>query len=475
MAQIVLDVPDTCKALLGALGDIFARLVQIATTTASAEKLDYAAVEGEVAEQCARLERAVHHDTLAAMDVDDPWVLIDGEVHRRVLRRPETYYTQAGPIVVTRNLFRPEKDKNGKAVDPIAARVGMVGDGWLPGTAKAMAFLLQQGTAREAEATSGQLHRLPYSRNSFDAVAHTVGRQVQNEREHVEQVLIERFRVPTGARAISVSLDRVSVPVEEPKPRPPGRPKKNAPKKSVQRVYRMAYCGTITLHDGTGKAMYTIRYGRMPEMGITAVLEGMVDDVLALLKQRPDLAVMLLCDGAAELWGLLDAHFTEKTLGKKPYRLVDLWHLMEKLGVAARIKHGGAGRSVSERWKTRLLNDPKAAAKIRDEIVSWGLEAYVEGTSRPIHEALTFLANQGDAQRLDYASARARGLPVGSGNVEATCKSLFGGRMKRPGARWHQDTAEDIVVLRAIALSDRWDEAIDLTLQQARREVKIAA
>ena len=475
MAQILVEIPDSCKSLLATLPDLLAHLTRIAQSTAAVSDLNYLAVEKEVAEQCARLERAVHHDTLAAMDVTEPWVQIAGVVHRRVLRSRTTYYTQAGPIVLERNLFRSEKDRSGQTVDPIAARVGMVGEGWLPGTAKAIAHFLQQGTAREAAASATQIHRLPYSRNSFDAVAHAVGERVKKEREAVEQTLIERFEVPGEAGAIGVSLDRVSVPVEEPKPRRPGRPKKGAPKRSVQRVFRMAYCATITLHDKEGKTLHTIRYGRMPAGDVSALLDSMQDDVLELLRRRPELDVVLLCDGAAEMWTLLDARFNAATLGKKPVRLVDLWHLLEKVGKAARVRYGGGARAVTERWKTRLLNDSKAAVKIREEIVAWGLEAYTEGESCPVHEALTFLKNQGDAGRLDYASARARGLPVGSGNVEATCKSLFRVRMKRPGARWHQETAEDIVMLRALALSDRWDGAIDLTLRRAQREVRSVA
>jgi hypothetical protein len=43
----------------------------------------------------------------------------------------------------------------------VSVRAGVVADGWLPHTARAMGHLIAQGTSREAEATRRELARLP--------------------------------------------------------------------------------------------------------------------------------------------------------------------------------------------------------------------------------------------------------------------------------------------------------------------------
>jgi hypothetical protein len=47
-------------------------------------------------------------------------------------------------------------------------------------------------------------------------------------------------------------------------------------------------------------------------------------------------------------------------------------------------------------------------------------------------------------------------------------------RMKRLGSRWKEPTGDHVIQLRALALSDRWDQGIDLTLRPLRRAVRAA-
>jgi hypothetical protein len=219
------------------------------------------------------------------------------------------------------------------------------------------AHQLQQGTAREAEITAQQLGRLPYSRASFERIGHEVGRQYTAVRVALEEDLLEEYAVPTDAASVSVALDRVSVPREEAVTetergtQPAARPRK------VWRQFRMAYCATLTLHDCKGEALHTIRYGCMPHGDIDELCRTLAHDVGALLRKQPVLGVILLAEGAPELWKLLSAQLNAETLGVPVRQLVDLWHLLEKLGSAARLLYGETpGSTVLHGWRLRLLN-----------------------------------------------------------------------------------------------------------------------
>jgi hypothetical protein len=306
-------------------------------------------------------------------------------------------------------------------------------------------------------------------------MSHEVGALYGHQRPRVEAMLAEALEAPEGTHSLSVSLDRVAVPMEEPKKRPVGRPRKHAPKRPVDVVWRMAYTACLTFHDDQGDALGAVRYGRMPQGDAQGLAERLARDVQALVSRQPSLHVAALTDGAPELHALLDeALAAHAPAADEVVPLVDFWHLMEKLGAAALVVAGEQHASaLREKWKLSLLNTPGAVWNIASVLHASGKRDVVLGDRRPVHEALTYLENHGE--RMHYAEARAQGLPIGSGNVEATCKSLVALRMKRPGARWKEASGQHILDLRSLVLSDRWDAAINLTLAPRRVEVRRAA
>jgi hypothetical protein len=473
---MMLEIPDALKPMFEPLRDLLNETVaQVERGRAVGREAQYESFEGRVVERLAAVERASHRCTLSALDVDAAQIMINGELHVRVLRDQTTYMSQAGGVPVMHSLFRRAGDRNGPTLDPIALRTGAVDGVWLPGAARDIALLLSQGTSREAEATARELGRLPYSRSSFERVGHAVGEAYVAQHQHIEQLLIEACPVPREVCSVSAALDRVTIPMEEPRPRPRGRPRKGAPKKPIERVYRMAYCGTVTLHDAEGNAIHTIRYGTMPEGDAAALCEGMASDVLGIRRKRRGLPISLLSDGAAEMCNRLDEAFDAETFEDVPMnKLIDFWHVIEKLSAAASVVAGKEHASgLMARWKLSLLNRSRARTQILDELIASGKEHVRVGDERPVHDAITYLTNNAD--RMDYAAARRAKLPIGSGNVEATCKSLVGVRMKRPGSRWKTASGEHVLHLRALVLSDRWSEAMDITLRPRRTRMRVVA
>lgn len=476
---IVLEVPAAFKAAVVCLEQLFALAQSACVQGASEEPMPYAELERALAIGAGELQRRVHEPILASMARDARRLWIGGVAHRRAGLSIATYYTLTGPASVTRWRYRPEGSRGAATVDPIAVRIGAVRENWLPATAEAMAFLVQQGPQREAERTAQLLQVLPYSDSSFHRVTQALGVLWVAHRDAIEADLIARMVIPDEATGITISLDRVATPMEERRKRPVGRPRKGAAKRPIAVVWRMSYCATVTLHDAHGKSLFTLRYGAMPgcnpDQEIIAALEH---DVAALRARRPDLKVGLLCDGAVEMWNLLEGRFTEELLETAIRELVDLWHLLQKVGKALRTRFNEA-RTKTElaRWKLRLLNRSDAATALRDELRSWLAKPEDEplGEGDPLKEAVGFLTRQLHAGRLDYAAARRAGQPVGSGAVEASCKCVFNVRMKRSGARWREASAAHVVNLRATALSHRWDAAMAMLHAAARVEVRRAA
>ncbi len=472
LQRIVLEIPAELKSLSTAVQQLITHVADTRESLLGFDAVDYASIESEVESRVAELVVAIHGVLLKSVDLDAERLTMNGELYRRVATAVATYYSLSGPVRIERGLYRKKGQRGGKTMDAISARIGTYGRGWLPRAAAAMALLHQQGTSREAHAVAESLGRLPYSRSSFDTVPHELAEQWMHHRADIEDSLIRKIEIPTAARAIGLSLDRTSVPMEEKRNRKPGRPKKGEAKNPVCVKHRMAFCGCLTLHDWRGKCIDKLVYSCMPDGDVEHLVSGMCDDFFRVLAKRPHLKTLLLQDGGKDLWKLFEEHMPPDW--KADYELIDFWHLLEKLGRAAKVAFGNdAGRKKMQEWKRELLHRNGAAARICEELRDTNMASVEVDGDRPVHEAITYIEN--NAARMDYARAQRTGTPIGSGNIEATCKTLITVRMKTPGSRWKSKTGEHVLQLRSLAKSNRWNEAMHELHKSQRQPVRIAA
>jgi len=73
-----------------------------------------------------------------------------------------------------------------------------------------------------------------------------------------------------------------------------------------------------------------------------------------------------------------------------------------------------------------------------------------------VEQALHYFVT--NVSRMQYGTFRAAGYFIGSGVVEAGCKTVIGGRCKQSGMFWSESGAENILALRCIHSSRRLDD-----------------
>ncbi len=139
----------------------------------------------------------------------------------------------------------------------------------------------------------------------------------------------------------------------------------------------------------------------------------------------------------------------ERVAGIKYTHLIDLYHLCDYFADAV----------------TEWAADPKATVKRLKEQCEQGLGAEVlqelkeRRATLPEHEGLRvciqYIENR--PGQFEYKRAKELGLPVGSGKVESTHRSLIQRRLKKPGTWWLRRNAEKMADLRVARANNCWE------------------
>jgi hypothetical protein len=161
--------------------------------------------------------------------------------------------------------------------------------------------------------------------------------------------------------------------------------------------------------------------------------------------------VVFLGDGAAWVWELARVWFPGALL------ILDFFHAAEHVGLLTEILFGQdtpEAEQHREAW-SKILKDQQHGA---DQVIELARQAMpARGKKRRLAlKALAYFENNRD--KMHYWDYQQRGLFIGSGVVEAGCKSVVGQRLKQSGMFWSLSGAENILSIRCVLENGQFNE-----------------
>lgn len=280
-----------------------------------------------------------------------------------------------------------------------------------------------------------------------ERVAEAIGADIAR-REQIRQADAMKGDVPLAERPIPVfyvAYDGTGVPVT--KRETAGRKGKQGDAKTREAKLGCIFTQIKTTSEGfplreEGSTTYTGAIETAEACGerlyAEALMRGLTHAEL----------VVVLGDGAHWIWNIAALHFPHAI------HIVDLYHAREHLHTLLKLIF-----PLGEFYEARCKEWSDWLDKGRVEQV---ISAASELLPQPEHERKSATTEieyfKTNTERMRYADFRARGLFVGSGVVEAGCKTIIAARMKKSGAKWSVRGANDIIALRCTLASSRFED-----------------
>lgn len=406
---------------------------------------------------------AAYRRFLLAFEQQQDIVTAHGELFRFKAVREKTFLTAFGEMTLPRRCYQNKTDDRSHV--PLDAAWGMEGQYMAPEVRESVLFSCGLITPEE---TATLLKKASLFQPHATAIKHVVaktGAAIEAHRDTLDRAIHETEMAPEQTQVLVTSLDGTTVLLNEEGAamgRPAQRPRGDGASKPCS-AYRTAMVGSISFYAaGTEEhkpQRLAARYvAQMPEENCPTFKARLEAELAHAHAMCPGgVARILLMDGARPLWN----YAKQQPLFEDYHKLIDFWHTAEHLSLAAEALFGKASKEARqwyEKYRQELLDsDTGGYAVVR----SMDYYAKKNKLSKSGREALqtqrTFFRR--NAVRMEYNSFRQRGWPIGSGPVEAACKTLVKARLCRSGMRWSRKGGQHILTLRTYIKSNRWDAA----------------
>lgn len=363
--------------------------------------------------------------------------------------RPKQILTALGRIRIERSYYVCTHCHQGQS--PRDLELDVEGTEYSPAVRRMMAIVGSEGSFEQGRQQLADLAGLEVTTKAVERQAEAIGADIAaREQAHRESaVQLELPEVRTGGiAAMYVEMDGTGIPVV--KAETEGRQGKTEGQAAHTREVKLGcvftqtgiddqgrpvrdegsttYTGAIETADVFGKRIYRQAWDRGWDKAKTKVVLG---------------------DGAVWIWNIADEHFPGAI------QIVDLYHSRQHLWELA-------GRLFPADEKQRKT----WASKLEKKLDAGKVET-VAKTIRAVSAPSTALAElaeneaaffERNAERMRYARFRAQNLFVGSGVVEAGCKTVIGRRLKMSGMFWTVRGANSIIALRCNRVSGKFTD-----------------
>ena len=418
------------------------------------------------------LECELVSEELSRYDVTAKEIIVDKKTYRRGRCSSETYLTAAGCTVIARRLYVGVNPKD-ESICPMELRSGIIAGYFTPRAARQGAFAMAHLTSGESEAMFGEIGNMQPSGSSLDRLTKALSPHWEDNRTDWEAQLCRKGTVPKHAKVMAISVDGVMAPIRgTDKQEKAEQPGKHA---SGPTGYKEVGCGTVSLYDQEAQRLQTVRYARMPESRKVTLQQQLETEVANILALRPTLLRVHLADGAKDNWRLMNDIETllPETL-EKIIEIVDYYHACDHLKKGCDAAWGEstqASKEYFERLKTKLKEADYGATLII-RVLRFLCSTAKGNRHKRLTAELTYFRNQ--QHRMHYPDYIRCNLPIASGVMEASCKTLVTQRMKRSGMTWAKDGGQAILTLRSLIQSNRWHSAWKLLSADFRKTINLS-
>lgn len=392
-------------------------------------------------------------------------VVARGETFRYKYDSEKHFQTLWGVMALQRRIYQNASDR--KTFVPLDYAWGMEDQFMTIEAREAVAFSCAYVTPEETHELlkkSALFHPHP---TQIKRCVEAIAAQVAHERTAVDARIRAKENAPEGVCVLVASMDGANVLLNEPaqagakQGRPAERPVIGDSQASST-SYRNAMVGTISFYGAVPEGQKTpeqlaCRYtSHMPEANAITFKQKFEAELADAQRQLScNVVRILLCDGARSIWNYAD----NRALFDRYEKLIDYYHTLEHLSLAAQALFG-KGAHEAQKWydkyKKRLLEEDIGARSVLRSMEYHQKKGRLS-KSRAETLAAQHTFFQHNQARMTYADFRRRGLPIGSGPVEAACKTIVKTRLCRSGMRWSRKGGQRILDLRTYAKSNRWD------------------